>query len=253
MKTAIYVSLLLTCALMPKARAQTESHDPCPAISFRIDTYRSRGKRIQLEIYRPSITGKLPVVIMLHGAAGVFSRDNVSGVPERDNFGEKAFACRGFLVLLPHYFDSTGQKSALGHDDIEHGSQPWLAAVEDAVTYAMKLRNTDKRRIFLFGESLGGFLSIAVAARTPHVKAISTFGAGRPPDTCLQRLPPVLLQHGEDDDVVSLSDVFRLSGALKTAGRPVHMKTYPRVGHYLTPESRAEILRTAAGFFEHVR
>jgi dienelactone hydrolase len=198
---------------------------------------------------------------MVHGAAGILSRRDDFAVPDVDNFGEKQFACKGFLVFLPHYLDTTNQVSALNRDDMARNSEVWLRALGDAIDHAIKVRNAQKKRIFLFGESLGGYLSIALASQDRRIKAVSVFGAGMPPGMTLSRMPPVLIQHGEEDEVVSVSQAIKLRDAIQRIGplRPskahtehirfVEVKTYPGLGHYATPEALTQIVGAAASFF----
>jgi dienelactone hydrolase len=203
------------------AAPKNEKGAACPELAYSLTSYESAGKRIQVEQYRPKRKRKLPILILVHGAAGVLSRRDASGVPEGDNFGEKQFACNGFLVFLPHFLDSTNQASALNRDDMARNYEVWLRALGDAIGHAVKAPHAQTKRIFLFGESLGGYLSISLASQDRRIKAVSVFGAGMPPDITLSRMPPVLIQHGEVDTVVPVSEALILREALKKASRCV--------------------------------
>lgn len=242
----IFVPVIGATAAAPQDDQKTVT---CPELIYKQGHFRSGGETIEIEEYRPKTKGKLPVVIMVHGAGGVFSRESASDIPEMDNFGEKQLACNGFIVLLPHYLDSTGQVSALNRDDIARKGSRWLDTLLDAVAYAIKLKRSEGRKVFLFGESLGGYLSVALAARDPRIKAVSVFGAGKPPGVTFDRMPPVLIQHGEDDDVVPVTEALKLRAELQRNGGSILMKTYPRVGHYPNSEVQRNIAEAAVAFF----
>jgi carboxymethylenebutenolidase len=46
-----------------------------------------------------------------------------------------------------------------------------------------------------------------------------------------QRMPPVLILHGEDDRVVPVSEATKLQQLLERAGTPYEIKLYPGAGH----------------------
>jgi carboxymethylenebutenolidase len=242
---------LLSLATQPaSAGAKTQPHRNQLEIKYDISSYESGGKRIQIERYQPAKQGRLPVVIFVHGAAGVFTRHGSTGVPETDNFGEKEMASSGYVVLLPHYFDSTGQATVLDRDVISRQWPVWLQALKDALEYVSRMPHADTSRIALYGESLGGYLAIALAARDSRVRAVSEFAAGIPPGQALRNLPPILIQHGEDDDVVPVSEAYTLANELKRLGVPFLQKTYPGVSHYASRHTQHSLAEQTILFFE---
>jgi phospholipase/carboxylesterase len=66
--------------------------------------------------------------------------------------------------------------------------------------------------------------------------------------------PPVLLVHGEADDLISVEALHMAREALANAGLPVEWHVRPRLGHGIDPEGQwmaanfiAEVLRGAHG------
>lgn len=246
-----YISLLSLATQVPaSAHAQTQHRRNRLEIKYDISSYESGGKRIQIERYQPATKGKFPVVIFVHGAGGVLTRRGTAGMPQQDNFGENQIASSGYIVLLPHYFDSTGRAAVLDREVISQQWSTWLQALEDAVDYVCQIPGADEDRIALYGESLGGYLAIALAARDSRVRAVSEFAAGMPPGEALHHLPPILIQHGEDDDVVPVSEAYTLAKELKRLGVPFVQKTYPGVSHYASRQTQHDLAEQTILFFE---
>jgi dipeptidyl aminopeptidase/acylaminoacyl peptidase len=61
-----------------------------------------------------------------------------------------------------------------------------------------------------------------------------------------------LIQHGQDDIRVPLSQGRELYNALKRQGVPVEMVIYPRQGHGISePRLRLDVRRRAVAWLEH--
>lgn len=237
----------LGICLAPGQRAIGE--ETCQPISYISSTYDSGGKHISVEIYEPTAEGRFPVLIFIHGAGGVISRSQHGGLPDTDNLGERQAACSGYVVILPHYFESSGQAAVLDRSVMATSSKLWLDTLEDSIDYALTLRKVDSRRVFLHGESLGGYLAISLAATDPRVKAVSVFGSGAPPGVSLRGLPPVLIQRGEADDVVPLADAKHLAKELERLHVPFELAIYPRLGHYSNSEIQKQLVSRTLKFF----
>jgi phospholipase/carboxylesterase len=88
----------------------------------------------------------------------------------------------------------------------------------------------------LMGFSQGAMISLFTGLRRPVApRALLAFsGALMAPDTMQAELtakPPVLLVHGEDDDVVPAARSRDAETALRAAGVPVEAHFIPRLGH----------------------
>lgn len=208
-------------------------------------------KAIRVELYRPTRTGPHPLVLVLHGSAGVYTvRGSQPPVPS--NLGEDSLAKDCYVVALPHYFDAIGALSVL--DQVRLIALfPDLKKVVMAVLDAeAELPDTKNRGVLLCGESYGGFLAIAVAEDDSRVSAVSVYGAALLPgdfQPTRNHLPPLLIQHGENDTVVPLEDARRLNEIWQSSGAIAKLIVYPDVGHYFSVESRAQRLENTRRWF----
>ncbi len=62
--------------------------------------------------------------------------------------------------------------------------------------------------------------------------------------------PPILLFHGEADDIVPLAQSEKLYSALKARGRPARLRTLPGEGHSFTEPAFLSILSETIEFFK---
>lgn len=217
----------------------------------------------------------LPVIIFYHGFTSsklVYSYFAV------------ALAQAGFRVVMPdapdHGARFTGDEQArLGQFwPILHGNLTEFAALRDGLYQAGLVAD---ERLAVAGASMGGMTALGIMARYPEVKCVaSLMGSGYftslartlfPPlqpetfdamvspladwevTTALPRLAdrPLLLWHGEADDVVPAAETFRLQQALRQARLDNNLTCLWEAGvkHRITPTA---LDATVAFFRQHL-
>lgn len=217
----------------------------------------------------------LPVIIFYHGFTSsklVYSYFAV------------ALAQAGFRVVMPdapdHGARFTGDEQArLGQFwPILHGNLTEFAALRDGLYQAGLVAD---KRLAVAGASMGGMTALGIMARHPEVKCVaSLMGSGYftslartlfPPlqpetfdamvspladwevTTALPRLAdrPLLLWHGEADDVVPAAETFRLQQALQQEGLDKNLTCLWEAGvkHRITPTA---LDATVAFFRQHL-
>lgn len=223
-------------------------------------TYRSGGLDVFAYLYRPAAPPKdrkLPVVVLIRGG---YVREEF--VPEVLMPGSR-FAREGFLVIAPAIRGSAG---APGHDEMGGAD---LDDVFNVVPVLEELGYADTTRLFLYGESRGGIMSLLAAKRGFPARAIATRGAitdlakyldadasarklaatiwpGFPADEAAivesrsairwpEKIgPPLLLLHGGADPQVSPLHAIELATALQRLGKPYELKIFHGEGHIIT-------------------
>lgn len=199
-----------------------------------------------------------PVVIANHGyvpdpakygitAEGVDSRpgDYYRSVPE-------LYASRGFLVVMPDY---RGHNSSEGIEFV-HGKESVGYYAEDVVSLMSALHeieNADLERVFMWGHSMGGAVSMRVLLATDVVKATS-FWSTMPVDDLADRVDelsaPLLIQHSVGDRSTAISNSKRLVQSLKSANHPHTFHTYPGAEHYFDGATRQRAADRDVEFFD---
>ncbi|MCK5287938.1 MAG: dienelactone hydrolase family protein [Candidatus Omnitrophica bacterium] len=110
-------------------------------------------EKVTLDIYNP-LQKKRPVVILIHGAAGI----------EGDRaIRYKGFATdlmnKGIIAINVHYFESKKEN--------------WIKSIIKTIDYAENIDNADKSRIGIVGYSLGGTLAIKVASEDNRITSLA--------------------------------------------------------------------------------
>lgn len=206
--------------------------------------------------------GPLPCVVFYHGftsSALVYSYIAV------------ALAQAGFRVIMPDAPDHGERFSGNAPDRLLHfwsilqQSQDEYASLRDALfTHGWIAEG----RLAVAGASMGGMTALGIMARHPEVrcvaslmgsgyfsslsrtlfppsaeaqKATQTLLANAEPSRQLPRLAdrPLMLWHGEDDDVVPAVESLRLQQALRQAGLDTNLTCEWQAGvrHRITPEA----------------
>jgi dienelactone hydrolase len=214
--------------LFASAGPVTPAHAQRPAVERFTKEFVSGGQKIRVEHFAQHGEKKRPVIIL---------------APESASFKKvgpvyrciaESLAEEGYLVLIVHFFDRTGHDGIAKKDIDEKLFRKWMEALGDGITYARGLANAEKGHVGLLGFSLGGYLSVAVAAdpRT-RVQAVGCYFGGVPAQIwpVLRTLPPVLVVHGTRDKVVPVSEAYALVGFCRANDVTCVCKIFQAEGH----------------------
>ncbi len=186
-------------------------------------TYLSAGKPVAIDVFVPPQAGEYPIVLALHGSSGLYSGSNQF---------PQMLADRGFVVFLPHFFETTGTTRA-NPSTIHENFPTWTIALSDALDFAQDHPQSNRRQIGIIGFSLGAYLALTLASQQSRVKAVVDFFGGMPDHFAEQvrQLPPVLILHGDHDTVVPVSEAHKLEALYRARQAPYEIKIYPNANH----------------------
>jgi dienelactone hydrolase len=203
--------------------------------------------------YEPKAKGKHPALVMLYGM------DCLTENPKHYEFIAERFAAKGYVVALVHYFDCTKiekkdaavmqarlKASLTDRLPREHETQVkehfqcWVAAAKAGVHYVRTLPSVDGEQVAMVGFSLGGFVAMSLIATEPGLDlaaVVQCFG-GLPRELHpnLMKAPPVLIFHGDKDDIVPVKEAHDLKALMKERNLHVEDKIYEGVGHMFLNE-----------------
>jgi len=205
--------------------------------------FTSGGVRIAVERVAPPGGGRRPAILVLHPSDGVAG----SGASYVRRYAQE-LASHGYVAYVVHYFDRTGDTRT---DDPREDAEfrVWTSTLEDAITFAQHDPAVNPARVGVFGYSLGAWMGLALGAEDRRVGAVVGIGSGffdalRP---TVRRLPPTLLLHGQDDDVVPLAKALAVDSTLRRLGVVHELVVYPGQKHGFDdakdPDARARTLR----------
>jgi predicted peptidase len=170
----------------------------------------------------------VPLVIYLHGG-GECGSDNVrqlQGLPTLlcDETMCQSHPC---AVLVPQC-PQPGDWSQRLDDDTD-----LLDAVARIIDEVLADQRIDPNRIYLTGQSMGGFGSWELALRAPErfAAVVPVCGGGDAGRASRLVHVPVWAVHGSDDDLIPVSESQEMISALKSAGGTPRYLELPGVGH----------------------
>jgi predicted peptidase len=222
-----------------------------------IDAFRQRAAGIESQfearahkrewtmpyrLFRPTATGRLPLVVYLHGSGGL-GTDNVKQMGAGNVFGtrlwalpenQKTFPC---YVLAPQtdrgwvrYGDpSPGDSIARVVPGLGDGARLAFEII-DALRREYQI---DERRVYITGQSMGGAGVWHMTAQRPRFFAAAVICCGTQPsdDAVASVATPLWNFHGDADATVPVSVSRDRIAAMRKAGGHPHYTEYAGVGH----------------------
>lgn len=247
--------------LTPGAGYQTASNVPFDAAS-----------PLRLDVYTPDNAANAPTVIFFYGGRW-------SGGSKQDfKFVGQALASRGFVAVIP---DTRHYPEVRFPTFVEDGAQAVQWARANIGRYG-----GDPNRLFVMGHSSGAHIAAMLALNESYLKSVNGSRSwlrgmiglagpydflpltapdlrdifGPPENFALSQPilyadggnPPLLLLHGEDDDVVWVKNTRNLAQAVAKAGGAVETIIYPRMSHTLIVGSLALLLRGQSDVLDNI-
>ena len=211
--------------------------------------FHSDHQAITIERFDPRSGTYHLAVLFVHGGGGPQGDWRKSGILE-------ALTTAGYSVFVPHFFDGPGQWSPSVKPQM---FLAYIRTLNDATRYIAAQPEIRNKGIGVVGFSLGGYLALALAEeershppplRSPEIKAVVEFFGGMPgfAEERLTAMPPVLILHGEDDDVVPVGSAYELEKLLKKRAVPYEIKIYPHQGHGFSGDALEDSKKRTVSF-----
>ena len=196
------------------------------------------GKTLKYRFYIPQINNKekYPLIVHFHGAGSrgnnntsqLYLAKKVTGKTIR-----KEYPCFVFAPQCP-----AGEKwvnvdwCALSH---KMASEPALqmALAMAAIDEIIRKYPVDTTRIYVYGQSMGGFATWDIICRRPDMFAAAVPVCGGGDETQAAKIAhiPVWIFHGKLDPTVKVERSRNMFAALKKAGGNPEYTEYPKVKH----------------------
>lgn len=206
---------------------------------------------------------KVPLILNIHGGpAGVFQMNFVGG---RGVYPIASFAAKGYAILRPNPRGSSGYGTEFRRANFKDWGGMDYQDLMTGVDAVIKMGVADENRLGVMGWSYGGFMTSWIVTQTKRFKVAS---AGAPVTNLMSfngtaDIPafvpdyfgghqwenaeiyakhsamfnvkgvstPTLIQHGDADIRVPISQGYEFYNALKTQGVPTRMIVLPRQPH----------------------
>ena len=206
---------------------------------------------------------RVPLILNIHGGpTGVFQQTFIGG---RGAYPLATFAARGYAILRPNPRGSSGYGTEFRRANLKDWGGGDFQDLMTGVDKVIEMGVADPERLGVMGWSYGGFMTTWVVTQTKRFKAAS---AGAPvtnlmsfngtadipgfipdyfggqfweaADLYQKHSPmfnvkgvttPTMIQHGEADIRVPISQGYEFYNALKVKGVPTRMLVLPRQPH----------------------
>jgi dienelactone hydrolase len=250
------------CALAIGPGAGVSAAEPRPVLRWEtawIPLGERQGVRLEAHVARPDGDGPFPVAIVSHGSTG---RGRIPAKRTlRSEFVANEFVKRGFLVVAPM---RSGRGASGGEYEepyecdfsaAQRGLENAIRDTEAVIAYLEKIPQADRQRVVLSGQSRGGILSVAFAARHPSaVRGVINFAGGWTHSACADRdggfnevtfgkagaaagpAIPMLFAYAGNDSYFPPTSVRKFSAAFEGAGGNLSLRLYGSIegdGHML--------------------
>ncbi len=226
---------------------------------------------------------KVPLILNIHGGpAGVFQQNYIGG---RGVYPLATFAARGYAILRPNPRGSSGYGTEFRRANIKDWGVGDYSDLMTGVDKVIEMGVADADRLGVMGWSYGGYMTSWIITQTKRFKAASSgapvtnlmsftgtadipgfipdYFGGQPwevMEVYRKHSPmfnikgvstPTLVQHGEADIRVPISQGYELYNALKLQGVPTRMVVFPRQPHGLQePRMQLAAMQANIEWFE---
>jgi dienelactone hydrolase len=219
---------------------------------FRIDgdrwTYAEGARTFKGILLKPGGRGPFPALLVSHGMGGsaeTFSRRKA-----------QEFVKWGFVCIAPDYTHVDGKG-----DRKEFGSSPEnLARARLCLDLLASMPDVDPKKLGAYGNSMGAFVTIGLAAAVPDrlsAAAITAGGVNPVPgfpapsvEEAGRIRTPFLILHGSTDTTVPPERSASLKEALEKSRIVQDRKLFDGVGHNLHQEKADEVYALLKEWFQ---
>ena len=202
----------------------------------------SNSRQIDAVVYMPRGQPNGAAIIMLHGARGLRST-----LPVYDPRALQ-LASRGYVVVMPQYYDATGGESDRGGRNMDR----WRAVADDTVVKLGQVQGVDPARVGVWGFSLGGWLAAEAAMSHDSLRSAVAVAAGTDvsPAKYGRRTVPILMINARGDPVISYGSSQEFARDLRSRGAEVDSRVLDSREHLFELPLQCQTFAWTREFFD---
>ena len=181
---------------------------------------------------------KYPLVLYLHGGGGR-GNDNRKQIDGGNGYLIDLFTGADTQARYPSFVVAP-QSPMEGWIQRGDWTTPtrYLQLVHELIGELLRAYNIDEARVYVAGQSLGGFGTFAIILEHPRTFAAGVALCGGGDQSQVKRLTntPIWVFHGAKDETVSVERSRTIVAALRNAGGKVRYTEYADTGHVIWPK-----------------
>lgn len=232
MRKTIFLSFILAL-LAPAICAAQERQETLSPHIFKND----KGETLPYRLFVPpnyDRKKKYPLVVYLHGGGGV-GDDNLKQIQGGNGYLIDFFTQAESQTRYPAIVvaPQSAGNGWIGRPFLPPAPTRQLQLVVDLIGDLQRSYSIDGKRLYVAGQSLGGFGTLAIVAEFPKLFAAGVPLCGGADESKVLSImkTPLWVFHGEKDEVVPVDSSRRIVAAIKKAGGKVKYTEFPGAGH----------------------
>jgi len=200
----------------------------------------SRGETLPYRLFIPlhyDRKKKYPLVLYLHGGGGR-GNDNLKQIDGGNGYLIDFFTADETQTRYPSFVvaPQSPMEGWIETDSIT--PTQYLHLVYELISELRRTFNIDEARVYVAGQSMGGFGTFAIISEYPRTFAAGVALCGGGDQSKVARLTnvPIWVFHGAKDESVPVERSRTIVAAIKNAGGgKVRYTEYPEMGHIIWP------------------
>jgi carboxymethylenebutenolidase len=216
-------AVLAVCALLAFFASAVHAAD----VQGKKITLPATERQVNVTLFKAPGDAQRPSVLLLHGAGGFDRR-----IADYNRYAS-ALANQGMDAYLVYYYSDADEKSmSFGVDVFENRYAAWAKTVGDLADYLEKQKDSNGK-VGLVGFSNGGILATGASTLDPNITAAVIYYGTEPWPLAspAKRFPPLLILHGDADQIIPVDNGRHLAALAKQLGGRVDMVIYPGEMH----------------------
>ena len=219
----LLLASLVLLALFPAVEAAE--------IAGKAMTLPATERQVKVVYFRAPGDTRRPAALLLHGAGGFDRR-----IAEYNRYAS-ALASQGIDAYLVYYYSDADERGMSQSGDIFTERYPaWAKLVDDLADHLLTQKESNGK-IGLVGFSNGGILATGASTLDPKINAAVIYYSTEPwpLKERAKRFPPLLVLHGDADQVIPVIAGHQLAALAQDVGAKADLVIYPGEGHGFGP------------------
>lgn len=214
-------------------------------------TLPATERLVKVVYFKAPGDAKRPAALLLHGAGGFDRR-----IADYNRYAS-TLANAGIDTYLVYYYsdaDEQGMSSFNGGDVFTERYPAWAKLVDDLADHLITQPQSNGK-VGLVGFSNGGILATGASTLDPKINAAVIYYGTEPwpLKERAKRFPPLLVLHGDADQVIPVIAGHQLAALAQDVGAKADLVIYPGEGHGFGANSvgnGADALRRTVAFLK---
>jgi carboxymethylenebutenolidase len=212
-------------------------------------TLPATERAVKVVYFQATGDAKRPSALLLHGAGGFDRR-----IADYNRYGS-ALANQGIDAYLVYYYSDADERGMSQSGDIFTERYPaWAKLVDDLADHLLTQKDSNGK-VGLVGFSNGGILATGASTLDPKINAAVIYYGTEPwpLKERAKRFPPLLVLHGDADQVIPVLAGHQLAALAQDVGAKADLVIYPGEGHGFGPNPNgngADALKRTIAFLK---